>query len=454
MGKLKKFWYAVVLVAFVGGLGLWLYGDKTVESQHIDTSLMSDEVLRASLMPEGDYVVYFLWGTMPNIYAGMHMQLHDKPSILWAVRPENFNFDYLPAHVIWIDDPHISDIPHAKSKDFIPVLKANHGAFEQAIDRILAENPDAVFHVYMADYVAYWAMNYYFISKGVSTERLHVDFISEGSFTLNEYFNKYVWVYPGDSKIKDMLKWIQRKFLLKATFQDDKRKAQAAMKQAQKDITKVTNHGPHYLFATTLLYDNARHWLFHDAEIFPIPYVANQQHFFPLPMFRFYNLLDMEEQKQFEQLMNFNKAEFDSVLYPEGETKKPLIIIGSWDSRNPDKENKRISADFEQEMRELVEIFGADHRIFFKGHPALPYGNEAEEALMQELNFEQLPNVNFPFELLVMSYPDLVVGGYQSSVFISVPPAQLQFILGELWMHPMKYFYEHNYWSNAIHINP
>lgn len=42
---------------------------------------------------------------------------------------------------------------------------------------------------------------------------------------------------------------------------------------------------------------------------------------------------------------------------------------------------------------------------------------------MQELNFEQLPNVNFPFELLVMSYPDLVVGGYQSSVFISVPCA-------------------------------
>lgn len=37
---------------------------------------------------------------------------------------------------------------------------------------------------------------------------------------------------------------------------------------------------------------------------------------------------------------------------------KPLIIIGSWDSRNPDKENKRISADFEQEMRELVEILG------------------------------------------------------------------------------------------------
>ncbi|NIZ40754.1 hypothetical protein PVA45_04435 [Entomospira entomophila] len=49
----------------------------------------------------------------------------------------------------------------------------------------------------------------------------------------------------------------------------------------------------------------------------------------------------------------------------------------------------------------MVDRFGEEYRLFFKGNPRLSHGSEHEQALTQELGFHRLPNVNFPFELLL-----------------------------------------------------
>lgn len=383
---------------------------RMVAAYPIDNRQLMDEIV-----PKTDYAIYLIWGTMPILYTAMHMQLHQVPSILWAQREEHFNLNYLPANIQIVHDRFLQE-----------------GTLEKEIDALIQKNPNATYTLYITDTMAGWAVTYYFLSKGVELSSIKIEFLSDGAGTANLYDLTYSSHINAselfDTHCSDVKKLIAYGIL---------------------DPESINKWSYHYLYAFSKLL-NARIWLNHSTNIFSHKNIIDQLNFFEISFKDFYQAISLECQRNFELLMNFNREEFDVIMSSDGGNKPAIVVIGSWMS---DKDGYRsISPTFHQDVKNLVTYFGDGYEYFFKGHPELPKGNAEERRLMNDLGFKNLPNVYFPFELLLLIYPNLIVGGYTSSVFITADQYQLRFVFGPINAQPMRALYQQNTWPNIVHF--
>jgi hypothetical protein len=367
------------------------------------------------VVPHSDYAIYLIWGSAPALYAGMHMQIHEVPSILWVQRSAHFDFDYLPNHVKLVRDELLQQ-----------------GTLEQEISRLIKQNPRATYTVYVTDTMAGWAIVNFFLTKGLKLEQLTIEFLSDGSGTTNLYHQTYYG-----------------KANAEALFAEHRALTQRRIRNSIANPENIRMWEYYQMYAFSKEFGDVRMWLSHSASVFGDSPVAASLNFFELPFRTMYTSLRFLQRRNFERLMRFDRKEFDRVLLSDRD-KIPLVVIGGWSS---DAEgNRSVSPTFSRDINALVQHFGSGYRYFFKGHPELPNGNRAEAALMKSLGFENLPNTAFPFELLLFAYPDLVVGGYQSSVFSSASPHQLRFLLGDITAQPMLALYQQNTWPNLVRI--
>ncbi|NIZ46323.1 hypothetical protein PVA44_06535 [Entomospira nematocerorum] len=370
------------------------------------------------ITPKTEYAIYMLWGSLPVLYASMHMQMHDVPSIVWAQRREHFDFSHLPQHVQQVED-----------------LYLREGHLARVIQE-LARDSSARFTVYLTDTMAGWAILQYFISIGISLDRLDIELLSDGSATTNLYYQQYINDPSAAISRYQLQRQKVRRALYHTTYVNGER---------------LATWDYHYMYAFSTELPRVRYWLPHTTAVFPINSLIHlDMNWFVLPFHTLYDALTNDQKRQFERLLQFNREEFDAVLYTTEESQIPVIMIGAWSTDS--NGNRRISATFEQDVKELISRMGKGYRFFFKGHPELPSGNPKEQALMKQLGFETLPNVSFPFELLLLAYPQLIVGGYSSSVFVTANKDQLRFILGSLTTQPVLALHERGMWPLAMHI--
>jgi hypothetical protein len=411
----KRFFKALAIVI---ATSVFLFSCKAgTPALHIPTLNLAQERITS------DYVVYILRTTQPVFYAGMHMQIHNKPSLLWTQRREHINEPRLPSHVKWIDDPLIGSVINSTGQNVGTTLKAGNGALEREIDSILSQNPNATFTLLICE-MDLFLVSYYFLSKGVSLNRLKIEVVPDGARTLL-LFNE---AHGASGSAADQEFSVRRATL------------STLISRSTANPADLYAWDDTYKFAASVEL-KARYWLNHAIDVFPSNNVLKEINWVDAILVNTYRSLNSTQQRNFSELMHFYKADFDAVLYPAGERRIPIIIAGTH------IDGQRVSDNFESEMRKVVATFGSGYRYFFKGHPRLPNGNTAEQAIMQELGFEpSLPNMNFPLEFILLAYPDITMGGYASTTYLSASDKQFIFHIGDLTLTPLVQLRENGRW--------
>ncbi len=110
--------------------------------------------------------------------------------------------------------------------------------------------------------------------------------------------------------------------------------------------------------------------------------------------------------------------------YFTGLPAKNLLILGT----SPAAEANALYATFEKYIDYIVATYGAEYKIFYKGHPRYP-SDVTRQAMFADKDITELEN-SIPVETLMLLYDDVYVGGYTSTSFQSSLVGQTIFFFG------------------------
>lgn len=145
------------------------------------------------------------------------------------------------------------------------------------------------------------------------------------------------------------------------------------------------------------------------------------------------------------------KAMYDNTYMPNyASGGKYMIISGTSQSgENP---------PFEESVNAVMEHFGDEYTYLYKPHPAWPASKfEGRAEFLASKGIKELP-AQTPMEVILWTYPNVNVGGYNSSLYMSATtPGQVKFFLtgdvGSL-SEPLPDLYNLGYFRDAEFFNP
>lgn len=112
---------------------------------------------------------------------------------------------------------------------------------------------------------------------------------------------------------------------------------------------------------------------------------------------------------------------FDS---PKG---KYILILGTSPAgETSNTTNKYYS--FNEYLDIILDMYGNEYEIFYKGHPAYPSSQERKDLFSDEGIVELRSSI--PVEILMYIYPNVYIGGYRGSSFLSSKDGQTLFFFG------------------------
>ncbi|MBG0763189.1 hypothetical protein IY230_06185 [Acholeplasma laidlawii] len=112
------------------------------------------------------------------------------------------------------------------------------------------------------------------------------------------------------------------------------------------------------------------------------------------------------------------------MAYFTGNPVKNLLILGT----SPTGEVNAQFASFDKHLEKIVELYGDEYKIFYKGHPRYPSEPQRVQ-LFENNNVIELPN-SIPVETLMLLYENVYVGGYNGTSFQSSLKDQTVFLFG------------------------
>ncbi len=137
-----------------------------------------------------------------------------------------------------------------------------------------------------------------------------------------------------------------------------------------------------------------------------------------------YRKLSDEQKAYFLELVNFDKAEFDTKYFDqEGDY---LIITGT---------NPFTGAFTDAEFADLLARIGNEYQgynLLYKPHPsaALPAEGSLTAKWLSDNGVKILPG-RLPMEVISWVYSDVAMGGFDSSLFMSVPQGNTKFFIAK-----------------------
>lgn len=348
-----------------------------------------------------DYYFYISVGTMPTLYSGLHLLSHDKPSYVSYERASTFDAAEFPdrAFVYPVADP----TGHATNEE----LRAMSEAMKRRILEINAEDPTAVFGLWVDDLRCRLGYDW-FVAQGIDSARVKVTMLSDGTATYNNFHN-----YFGDAATAEQ-NW--NDYAAEVEALDWNHGGRYPETRAPEEFASYT--WPYYLSTRPdyrLMLQNSS--LMESS----CPFIADRLAAMKMESVQPYELLTAlpeASKQQFYRMAKFDYARFAGLF--DLSPKKNLIIIGT---SHADDASARLQRDY---VARIMEQYGAQYDVFFKPHPAdtTSAGYETEFP-----GLTLLPG-QMPFEIFVWSLIDRVdmIGGYPSTVFLTVPVDKVRFI--------------------------
>ena len=150
---------------------------------------------------------------------------------------------------------------------------------------------------------------------------------------------------------------------------------------------------------------------------------------------------------QLNKIIKLDKSELDANYFKD-QNQKYLIITGA----NPFYGNLK-----EEKFREIIskvkEDYGDEYIILYKPHPAaLP--DEKQQKLLNSFDIKVLPGI-IPMEAIMFMYPNIKLGGFASSLYMSAEEGQTEFFFSkdkDELVSPLNILYD-DLFSNAKFYN-
>lgn len=161
-----------------------------------------------------------------------------------------------------------------------------------------------------------------------------------------------------------------------------------------------------------------------------------------------FNTLSDEQKQEFFRCINLDKEEFDE-NYFNSESGKYLVITGT----NP-YYGTYSKEEFENMISQVVEKYSDEYKLLYKPHPsAIP--TEEEQEYLNSLEIEVLLG-KMPMEAISFIYSDIKLGGFGSSLYMSVDEGSTLFFFidnSDNLVSPLNILYDELF-SEAECIEP
>lgn len=348
-----------------------------------------------------DHYFYVTFGSMPTLYAGLHLLSHDKPSYVFYERANTFDAAQFPA---WAEVTPVADpTGYATDKEALAMSKA----MKRRILEINAEDPTAVFGLWVDDLRCRLGYDW-FVAQGIDSARVKVTMLSDGTGTYNNFFN-----YFGDPATAEQ-NW--NDYAAEVEALDWNHGGRYPETRAPEAFSAYT--WPYFLSTRPgyrLMLQNRA--LMESSSPFITERLAEMKMESVQP-YELLTALPETAKQQFYRMAKFDYAAFEALF--DASPKHNLIIIGT--SHGTPESAEQQAAYVER----IMQQYGSRYDIFFKPHPA-----DTSSANYPE-RFEGLTLLpgQMPFEIFVWALLDKIdlIGGYPSTTYLSVPLDKVGFL--------------------------
>ena len=331
---------------------------------------------------------YITFGTLPTLYAGLHLLNHQVPSYVFYERNNTFDPQYLPSYatVVNLGGNEVQYIMRDYMKAKILEINQN--------------NPNAIFGLYVDDLRARIGYDW-FIAQGIDPSRIKVTLLSDGTGSYNEFYNQYGTEGVGESLWINTINEINT---LNSSFARNNRTFAVPEFESWNwpwPISTLPNYR-YFLQYPEYLESNDSYV---QSQI-PIMKTVN------IPPYEILNNLTATQKDTFLKMAGLDYNQLNTMLNQS--PKKNLVIIATVNS-----------SSLEDLIDQTMETYSSEYDIYFSRHPA---DNEWEMYPNRYPNLTVLPYM--PFEVFFWYFKDQleIIGGSPSSTFLTIPVEKVKFM--------------------------
>lgn len=348
-----------------------------------------------------DYYFYVTFGTMPTLYAGLHLLSHDKPSYVFYQRSQTFDPALFPARA------HVTTAADRSANATEMEMEEMALDMKRRILEINSADPTAVFGLWVDDLRCRIGYDW-FVGQGIDSARVKVSMLSDGTGTYNNFST-----YFGDAATAEQ-NW--NDYAAEVDALDWNHSGRYPETRVLPQFESYT--WPYYLSTRPdyrLVLQNAS--LLESSCAF-ISEKLTEMKTESIQPYEMLSTLPEAAKQEFYKMAGFDYDKFAALF--DQSSNKNLIIIGTSHASSESADEQR------RYVARIVEQYGAAYDIFFKPHPADTSSADYQTAFP---GLTLLPG-QMPFEIFVWSLMDRVdmIGGYPSTVFLSVPVDKVRFI--------------------------
>lgn len=369
---------------------------------------------------KNEYHVFLTSATLQLLFVSMDIaKIDDLKGFLWTKQDQTLDLDYLKT--IGTDfriSKNLGDINEMDIKDRL-LLEV-----KEYIKEILQKDNNAYFNLYIDEY-RYYLEQELFAKIGLDDSRYEVIIYSDGTLSYIEEYYSGSQRYAREYKI--------RKANSYDTYVREKEQYNNIVKGIKSNTFEYTDEmGSYFINANkTLEYDyllistlrdNVTYKLqfpelitFADAKVAEEMKNSNLEKIIATKQFE---ELTQQEKEKFFKIVKLNKEELDQKYFNNNRAKY-LIITGT-----KPYYGKITQQTFERIINKVVKTY-SDYVILYKPHPsALPDVNQ--ENFLNSMGIKVLPG-KMPMEVMMFVYPNLKLGGFASSLYMSADKGKTEF---------------------------
>ena len=345
-----------------------------------------------------EYDIYLTLATLPSLYGALSFANSTNESFIWFGTSDTFDEDYLSS----LDYVTLSNNNGNKDSIYNSLPKE----IKNYIIGVLDKDDDAFFNLYLDEQISY--LEYNVLSElGIDDNRYHVNYLTDGTMSYEIEYpydkeNSYKFYMEVSDSYYDILHKI-RSNLISRNVVDEA------------------------YFIPSLARDNVTYYLqfpsFFTSKDKKMKSIYESVNYNSVSPQERYEKLNDKEKIIFRNVIGFDKSEFDK-LYFNDNSKPYLIVTGLV----PIDGNLGIKT-FKNMIEYVVDEYGEKYNILYKPHPrALP--DEDLISYFSSLNIGILPG-KMPMEAITFVYTDLKLGGFTSSLYMSMEPDNVLFFFVE-----------------------
>ncbi|MCH5185511.1 MAG: hypothetical protein J1F64_05225 [Oscillospiraceae bacterium] len=403
----------------------------------------------------GDINIYTTYGTLPTLYAllNVYKDIDDAKaenrepakSYMWFLRGSTANAEKLPDNVTIM-------------AELSPAQIYNSGyakRFMAYAEKLYQTYPNAHFNLFCDDLRAQSEITF-FTFNGIPESSYNVYLLSDGTGSYSFIKNYF---YKDSEPDVDPVETAEGKWgLYEYWYNEYKRRAKAGNIDTGRFL--ANNMGACYIMYAASSKDNIQYYLqWPELMISDDPsvndYLEKKMHRTKTFPSEIYSGLTPESQDDFLEAVlsasGLTRSEYDN-KYLSGikDGKKYMIISGT----APGSEG---NIKFESRVENMMAYFGDEYTYLYKPHPSWPASSVAgREAYLASKGIVELP-AQTPMEVILTAYPEVDLGGYNSSLYMSATGEHVKFFFTDKFSNlsaPLPDLYKLGMYPYAVLFNP